>query len=57
MKVRLVKPDVSPPKAIIDEPPSAEVQITATIQTWLREFKSGKARQASRDSRQVNHSE
>lgn len=57
MKVRLVKPDLSPPKATDEppiEPPSQEVQITDTIRSWVSEFKSSKAHQAGLDSQQVN---
>ena len=54
MKIRLIKPDISPPKEKEDQPPD-EVQIVHTIGSWIRQFKSSKADKARLDFRRIKN--
>jgi hypothetical protein len=49
MKIRLVKPDISPPER--KKQPPDEVQIVQTIQSWIQEYKSSKADKVRLDFR------
>jgi hypothetical protein len=55
MKIRLIKPVISPPKEKDKKPPD-EVQIVHTIRSWVEEFKSSKADKARLDFRRIKQS-
>ncbi len=60
MKIRLIKPDTSPPEEEKEPPPDEaktdEVQIHHTIRSWVQEFKSSKADKARLDFRRIKQS-
>lgn len=53
MKIRLIKPDISPPVEN-DEKPLDENQLIHTIRLWVQDFKTNKAKQFSLDFRRIN---
>lgn len=54
MKVRLIKPGIAslPEK---QEEPAAKIPIIDTIQTWVRDFRSTKARKSLLDFKRIRN--